>query len=440
VSGGKTAIFFGIAALVKIRQPEVRCLYLVPSERLVKQVTLEGKRFLPDWHITQFGGGKDDDTGKDVVVATVSILNKRFKKLLLSGWFRTFTVLLVDECHHLASGKSWQEVVRRIPAFYRFGASDSLKNEREEDLGLAITLRGFMGPERHEVEVGTLINSKRVAKPYIYLIHVPEWNKIFEGLPHTPEPGSRAWALIDGEWRKGTYVCPAFDVKVNKRDEEEEEQRIGWQRVLIEGEEVEVESRWCLLKRAYDEGIIRFKERNQLIVQWAKHFSEQGKPTLIVATRTPHVYILQTLLEREGLRPRVLTGMDSTAERDDTFKWLVKTPGAILISPIVKEGVSLPELRAGIVADPVASPDLARQIIGRFIRKKVVGVNEAEIVMFIDSQYKSARSNSQKLIHELESIRGYSFYYPCQGPDNVGPLYAAVELEPSKRKPEGKRR
>jgi hypothetical protein len=60
--------------------------------------------------------------------------------------------------------------------------------------------------------------------------------------------------------------------------------------------------------------------------------------------------------------------------------------------------------------------------------------------MFIDSQYKSARSNSQKLIHELESIRGYSFYYPCQGPDNVGPLYAAVELEPSKRKPEGKRR
>jgi len=348
--------------------------------------------------------------------------------------------ILVHNCHHLASGKSWQEVVRRIPAFYRFGASDSLKNEREEDLGLAITLRGFMGPERHEVEVGTLINSKRVAKPYIYLIHVPEWNKIFEGLPHTPEPGSRAWALIDGEWRKGTYVCPAFDVKVNKRDEEEEEQRIGWQRVLIEGEEVEVESRWCLLKRAYDEGIIRFKERNQLIVQWAKHFSEQGKPTLIVATRTPHVYILQTLLEREGLRPRVLTGMDSTAERDDTFKWLVKTPGAILISPIVKEGVSLPELRAGIVADPVASPDLARQIIGRFIRKKVVGVNEAEIVMFIDSQYKSARSNSQKLIHELESIRGYSFYYPCQGPDNVGPLYAAVELEPSKRKPEGKRR
>jgi superfamily II DNA or RNA helicase len=299
-----------------------------------------------------------------------------------------------------------------------------LKNERKDDLQLGITLRGFLGPERHEVSLLPLINNSLVAKPYIYLVDVPEWNKRFDDLPHTAEAGSIAWAVIDGDWKQGTYICPASD-----EDEDGDDiRRLGWQRVMIDGEEVEVESRWCLLRRAYDEGIVRFKERNTFVVNWAKHFSDQGKPTLVVATRTAHVYILQTMMEAAGLQPKVLTGMSTSKERDETFEWLVNTTGSILISPIVKEGVSLPELRAGIVADPVASPDLARQIIGRFIRTKKTGSNEAEVVMFIDRQYKSARYNSMALIKQLEKIRGYSFYYPCQGPDKIGPLFEAVSM------------
>ncbi len=423
VSGGKTALFYSLAAMIRRRHPTARFLYLVPTERLVQQATENGKTYLPEWDITQFGGDKKDNTGKDVVVATVATVTKRFEQLKRDGWLKTFTGLLVDEAHHAASGKTWKEAILSIPAFYRFGASDGLKNERKSDLELGITLRGLLGPERNSVLLMPLIRSSRVAKPYIYLVNVKGWSGRFDDVPHTPKPGTTAWAIIGDDWKKGTYVCPAFDVN----EDDEFVERSGWQRLMIDDEEMEVESRWCLLKRAYDEGIIRFKERNELVVQWAKHFSKQGKPTLVIATRTPHVYILQTLLQEAGMEPRVLTGMSSSSERDETFDWLVSTPGSILISPIVKEGVNLPELRAGVIADSIASPDLARQVIGRFIRKKPEGSNYAEVVMFVDRQYKSARHNSIALVRELENVRAYSFYYPCAGPDSIGKLYEATD-------------
>jgi superfamily II DNA or RNA helicase len=101
------------------------------------------------------------------------------------------------------------------------------------------------------------------------------------------------------------------------------------------------------------------------------------------------------------------------------FKWLEETPGAVCISSLLKEGVSLPALRAGIIADHIVGFEVMSQIIGRFIRRKKTGKNECEIVMFIDRQHPRLRSNSLKLLDKLQSVRGYDFYCPLHGPDTM---------------------
>lgn len=142
----------------------------------------------------------------------------------------------------------------------------------------------------------------------------------------------------------------------------------------------------------------------------------------MIATRTLHVLLLQAGLEKvvDPKLVKILFSENDTVERDETFAWLKETPGSILVSPLVKEGVSLPELTAGVVADYVGSVDLARQIIGRFIRKKRHREeNAAKIVWFVDRQIPSYRRGSLDLLRSLESIRGYSFVHPVQGPETM---------------------
>jgi superfamily II DNA or RNA helicase len=148
-----------------------------------------------------------------------------------------------------------------------------------------------------------------------------------------------------------------------------------------------------------------------------------------VATRTPHILILDGLLRRAGLDVECLNSVHSTKERDDVFAWVTAGPARVLVASTVKEGVSLPELKAGVIADVVCSSDLARQIIGRFIRKKPDGDNHARIAWFVDRLYPSARRGCQELFRELEKLKGYNFYWPCHLPGNPGKLYCAATCD-----------
>lgn len=427
-NAGKTAMFAACASLIKARLPSARVLYVVPTERLVNQVAVELRKFLPKWQISQAGGGKRDFTGRDAVVATMATLSKNLRALYADGFFKSFLVLFIDECHH-APADTWSQVIRLTPALFRFGASDTVKDERKEDIVKRYAIRGLLGPVRSEVEVGTLVTTGRAARPRLHLVDVPEWEGRYDHLPHVALPGSPAWCLLDGVWTRGTYLKPATDPeKLDKYGDPVDLK--GYHVVnLADRGEVDVESRYCLLQRAYDTGVINNKDRNKLVVAWAKHYSEQGWPTLVVATRTMHVLILEELLTRAGLNVRTLTGVDTTKQRDETFAWLIAVPGRVLISPLVKEGVSIPELKAGVIADVVVSPDLMRQIIGRFIRKKPDGGNESHITIFIDRQYQSARRASLKMFKELEQVRGFSFQWPCSLPGVEAPWYEHASFD-----------
>jgi superfamily II DNA or RNA helicase len=350
--------------------------------------------------------------------------------------------LLVHNCHH-SSSASWERILLTTPAFFRLGASDTT---RQDDIVAFSKIHGLVGPIRNVVQVDPLIRIGRVAKPTIYIADNPAWRGRFSHVPHVAEPDSPAWVLLDNEWKKATYIGPVFEkAEPNKktgdfrkgeedgykRDKKGELIQVQNQhRVLVGKDEHEMESRWCLLERTNDQAIVQFKERNALIAQWAKHFSDQGHPTLVVATRTLHILILQASIAKL-VNPdlvRILFSNHDSKERDETFEWLKTTPGAVLITPLVKEGVSINEIRGGIVADHVVSHELMSQIIGRFIRQKKTGKNECEIVMFLDRQHPRLQKNGLALVEQLEKIRGYDFVTGVLGPDTKanGKLYQSA--------------
>ena len=299
VSGGKTAMFAGAAAFIKRHYPNRAILYITPSERLVRQSTKEMKKFLPDMDIGQFGGGHYQHGAKDVVVCTTAMLNKHFLGLEAKNWFRRFIAVFYDEVHH-AGAKTSQKILEAIPAFFRFGASDTTKEDDERRWN---DIRGLFGPVVNVVKAAPLMKVGRIAKPHIYIVDVKEWNNRFESVGYKPLEGSKAFALVDDAWKVGKYLGQVYEtddegevvtkpVKTAVKDEQDEwiveDQPIivtGLHRIELDGVEHQIPSKWCLLDRAYDRCIIQFRERNDAIVKWAAHYSNQGLPTVVVCTR-----------------------------------------------------------------------------------------------------------------------------------------------------------
>lgn len=346
--------------------------------------------------------------------------------------------IVVHNCHHAASS-TWSKVLQVVPAFFRLGASDTMC---EDDPARWHTIRGLVGPIRSKIEARQLIkdvalsmaSSGRLAKPHIFLVDVPAWSGKFRNVPHVPEIDTDAFALISGQWKKGIYAGPVFESDPDspdgiKRDNKGDPVKMdNYHRLVIDGVERDVESCWCLLQRTRDQAIIRFNERNRLITQWTKYYSEKGWPTLVVCTPTLHILILKSLISTElgADKVKILYSEHNSRERDEVFAWLQSTPGAVLISSLVKEGVSLPEIRGGVIADYVAGWEVARQMIGRFVRKKPTGDNYACMTAFVERQHPKLVTKSIQMLDKLSKTRGFTFYHPVIGPDTIE---SAVKIE-----------
>lgn len=445
VGGGKTATFAGAAAMIKQKYPTARFLYVTPSERLVRQTTREMKKFLPDFEVGQCGGGHHDFDARDMVVCTVAMLSKHYRDLKDAEWFDTFIAILYDEVHHAGSATS-KKVLLTIPAYFRLGASDT---DKEKNPTRSNDIKGLFGPMLNDIQSAPLISIGRLAKPHIYVVDVPGWISRFSSVPYRPTPGSKAFVLLDGEWVEGTYAGPVYElkedgtvkmksVKTAEKDEDGEWITLqepvtvqGLHLININGIDHEIESKWCLLDRMYDRAIIRFKSRNDIIVQWAKYFHEQGWPTVVVATRTSHVLILEALLSAAigDEYVDILVGKDCPSKRDDVFEWFKETPGSVLVTPLVKEGVSINEIRAMVVADHVSDYEVARQIIGRAMRPKKKGDNRAHVVWFWDKQHITMRRGSAQVLTRLERTDGFHYFHPCAGPETVFGVPKQAEMD-----------
>lgn len=444
---GKTACFAGSASFIKQRFPKARFLYITPAERLVRQVTKSMREFLPDFEIGQYGGGKKDCEAKDMVVATVAMIHRHRQELAAAGWFRTFLALFYDEVHHCVS-KTSQDTVLQISAYFRFGASASLMEADEEKHA---TMKGLFGNILGRLAAAPYFELGRLATPYIYVEELDEYHRRFAHLEFSAQPMTPAWCLIDGNWVRGTYLGPLHAVKpdgtpvlrerrVPQADADGNVRMVkvlepvietGFHRIEMGGREYHVESRWCLLERVYDRAIVSFNERNERILRWAKYFSDKKYPTLIVCTRTLHILILQTAL-RERIDPNLVEiclGETSSARRDEIFEWFRTTPGSVLITPLAKEGVSINEIRAGVVADYVGDIETANQILGRFMRPKPTPPNVAQIVWFQDGQHRALRTGSKRILYQFESVYVYEVNRSQPPPDF--PISAEPTLLPA---------
>lgn len=442
VSFGKTVTFCMAASMIKRHNPKARFLYLVSTERLMRQLVVETRKFLPDWDISQFGGGDDNMDGEDMVIGMTAMMNRYYDDLLANDWFKSFSGLLADESHHAASA-SLERIIKAVPAYFKLGASDSLK---EHKIDKKMVIKGLLGPKLFEATAAPLIKSGRIAKPHIYLIDIPEWQGKYEEIPHRQEPDSEAWVLNDGEWKKGLYVGPVIELDKKKEPVMDKNGNVvtvpNMHLIQLGKDQYEVPSTWCLVNRTYDRAIIRFKHRNELITQWVKHFHDNNLRTVVVCTRTLHVYILSSLLS-EVLGPdkvRTLYGTHSSKDRDATFEWFKTTPCSVMVTPLVKEGVSINEIEGLVVADHVADWEVANQIIGRAIRQKTKSENRASIVWFVDRQHSRLRRNSAKVLQNLKEIEGYTFHHPCSTPDQIAEATATLGGKDAKVKAKTVRR
>lgn len=436
VNAGKTVTFAAAAAMIKRKYPEGRFLYFTPSERLVKQAYSDLRGFLPGWDISQYGGGgKRNKDGKDMVVCTTAILARNFVQLERSGWLSEHGCLLMDECHHCASPSSLQ-IMNACSAPFRFGASDSLKRSDPDNYFQII---GLCGPVRSRITAGELVREGRSAKPNVYVIDVPAWRGKFANTEVEAELGSNAWVRIDGAWQAATYTGPVYerhkngDIKYKKVRKLEHDHYVTVEEpVTVDGLHTlrlnhdksvfQALANQTLLDRRYDRAVIRFKERNEMITHWAKHFSVINKwQTLIVATRTTHVLVLEAILKKElgEETVRALYSEHTSKERDNAFTWLKATPGAVLVSPLVKEGVSINEIQAIIVADRIVDFEIVSQIIGRAMRKKEA-LNECHSVLFIERQHAAYEKKSLEMLANLKSQRDcYHFHCPVTTPETI---------------------
>lgn len=436
VNGGKTAAFAGFAAMLKSLEEGIRILYITDRERLTTQVDREMKRFLPSWNITKFGGGSCDESGTDLVVCTLAMLRTHIADLRTVGWFNTFHAIMFDECHHAASETAEVILQEFKGAFFRIAASDTIKFD---DPLKHDKIVGLCGPVLMTVHQDELIESGRSAVPHIYLIDPPDWKESMADVPYRPSPDSKAWVLLDGEeaMRPGKYVGPVYErddkgeIKMKKSKVLEGNKiesvdvpvtKPGLHTIEIGGVDYEIDSSYCLLARSSDRCIVNYKPRNELIVEWVKHFATaKNKRTVVVATRTVHILILEAMLLKDedidSEKVMTLVGEDSPARRNKVFAWFKRTHGAILITPLIKEGVSINEIEAGVIADYVGDWEYANQIIGRFIRKKED--NLVEIAWFIDRQQKRFESGCLKMFKRLQEVKGYLYYWPVITPDDI---------------------
>jgi superfamily II DNA or RNA helicase len=338
--------------------------------------------------------------------------------------------ILVHNSHHCQSPTA-EKVLRGCSAYFRLAASDSIK---EGDPDKFNRISGLCGPVLCQVTSSALIEQSRSAAPHLYLVDIPTWQRKFAGVDHEPQPNSVAWTLVNDEWTKALYLGPVYQLERNGEVKMKKQRRLEgdrWKiemvpmtvptfhRLLLNGVETQVLARDTLLDRRYDRAIIRFKERNDLICDWTEHYVRHDWNTVVVATRTPHVVILEALLSaRIPGRVRALTGEASTPLRNEMFSWFKRTKGAVLVTPLIKEGVSINEIRAGVVADVVADWEVAKQIIGRFMRKKQVA-NECHITWFIDRQHPRYFKNVADMMEKLGHIEGFTFHHPVAGPDTI---------------------
>jgi superfamily II DNA or RNA helicase len=144
--------------------------------------------------------------------------------------------------------------------------------------------------------------------------------------------------------------------------------------------------------KAYNWGIVRNKERNDLIVHECKSFIERKLNTLVIINLEEHGELLQDYLISNGIPRESVAFISGNAKnkkiRAEFFDKFKKGKLPILIaSLIVQEGVSMESIGALVFALGGKSDTRVLQCLGRGLRRNNYN-NQVEVIDFVDGTNK----------------------------------------------------
>lgn len=165
-AGGKT--FLAMKLIEKLKS---KTLYIVPNLELLYETYRKFITYFPE-HLLGIIG---DDTLNisEINIATAQTIWSKIKSSQLQDLLSSIDFLLLDECHRINESKyfkfanSWYQLTIHIDAYYRFGMSATIDDEKSISRFL---LEAAVGPLIYKQEVKELIDKNMIVQPYIYFI------------------------------------------------------------------------------------------------------------------------------------------------------------------------------------------------------------------------------------------------------------------------------
>jgi len=163
--GGKTVCALYIAS--RLRVP---ALVVVHNTFLRDQWIDRVKAFLPNARIGRVQADVADVADKDIVIVMLQTLSM---KELNDNLFAPIGLVIVDECHHIAS-EVFVQALPKVTSRYMLGLSAT--PDRKDKLMYAI--HWFLGPLLYKSETGDSVDTQVNVEVYEYQNDDPEFNEI----------------------------------------------------------------------------------------------------------------------------------------------------------------------------------------------------------------------------------------------------------------------
>ena len=279
--GGKTVCALYIASRLK-----VPTLVIVHNTFLRDQWIDRIKAFLPKARIGRVQADVVDVADKDVVIVMLQTLSM---KELNDNLFAPIGLVIVDECHHIAS-EVFVQALPKVTSRHMLGLSAT--PERKDKLMFAI--HWFLGPLLYKSDTGDSVDTQVKVEMYEYENNDPEFNEIVvssQGMVSVPIMVNK---LANCEDRTRWLVRILTDVLEEGRQVLVLSDRVQHCKDILDGLPPDIKDQACILSQAVKSDVRTeyCKTKTILIATYSmckEGFDVPSLNTLVMATPRPDI-------------------------------------------------------------------------------------------------------------------------------------------------------
>jgi superfamily II DNA or RNA helicase len=279
--GGKTVCALYIAS--RLRVPT---LVVIHNTFLRDQWIERVKAFLPNARIGRVQADVCDVADKDIVIVMLQTLSM---KELNHDLFKPIGLVIVDECHHIAS-EVFVQALPKITSKYMLGLSAT--PDRKDKLMYAI--HWFLGPLLYKSETGDSVDTQINVEVYEYQNDDPEFNEIVlssQGMVSVPIMVNKLTGCED----RTKWICQILeDVLDEGRQLLVLSDRVQHCQDILEGLSSELQEKACILSTSVKADVRAeyCKTKSILIATYSmckEGFDVPTLNTLLMATPRPDI-------------------------------------------------------------------------------------------------------------------------------------------------------